>query len=158
MIKYANGIYEKRKQSNLLVFVLKIRLIIQYAYLAANMAFEKCKNGKLRLFVRCFFWRVEYVTILSINKWMRFLIFHFFLWWQKNNEQSFIIFMLLFVIIWLQFFLRYRIMTWICSWTFLVLNRWMPCQRLTKFSNHHHQHHYHGSITMIYFFVIVHIV
>lgn len=41
MIKYANGIYEKRKQSNLVVFVLEIRLIIQCTYLAANMAFER---------------------------------------------------------------------------------------------------------------------
>lgn len=49
MIKYANGIYEKRKQSNLVVFVLEIRLIIRCAYLAANMAFEGFRKFLFRL-------------------------------------------------------------------------------------------------------------
>lgn len=107
MIKYANGIYEKRKQSNLVVFVLEIRLIIQCAYLAANLAFEQFQKLLLRPSRSVLFMRIILEGRIRdefIHQWMDEFSLYFFFQWQKNNEQSFIAFMLLFVIFWFWIF------------------------------------------------------
>lgn len=160
MIKYANGIYEKRKQSNLVVFVLKIGLIIQCAYLAANMAFKRCRNCCYALmFSHLFFilfrgsntWRFY----PSINGWV------FFSFGDKRiMNKVFFSFMLLFAIFWLKIFFFVNEL-WLINLFVNFLIQIDEYHVKGLYANLKYHQHHHGSITMIYFvwfYFIVHIV